>query len=254
MKGDALNTQDVANAWSKAADNERGTVDFAIFTIGQSGSSILKILARSDIVKGATQASVSLTKGLISEPRNLCAQSVLNLLCTMPKSEPQPKFIFVTSLGVTKASHETLPWILKPLYSWGLAIPHADKLGAERVIHHCAAEEWVESEPGAEIMDNEGVAWLEREGLPSPGELKHWAIVRPALLLNGACKGDEAPKNTKQKCDKEPKEPKEPYKVLDDSGFSMGHTISRRDVAHFLAEGLVKNWETWQGRIVGISY
>lgn len=35
VKGDALNPQDVANAWTKAAEGENSRVDFVIFSIGQ---------------------------------------------------------------------------------------------------------------------------------------------------------------------------------------------------------------------------
>jgi hypothetical protein len=189
-------------------------------------------------------------KGAVIEPRNLCTQSVLNVFCTMPKSDTQsqPKFIFVTSIGLTKASHANLPLPLKPLYSWMLAIPHADKLGAERVIHHCAGERWADPEPSPELMKDGaggGVEWLQRDGLPTEGELKHWVIVRPALLGDGACKADEPQKPGKAK--------KEPYKtVLGDVG--AGYMISRRDVGHFLAEAVVKDWASWENKVVGISY
>lgn len=135
---------------------------------------------------------------------------------------------------------------MKPLYSWGLQIPHADKLGAERVIHHCAAgaEEWADSEPSLEVTERDGVAWREREGLPSPGELKNWVILRPALLLDGACKAEEQEKKGSLK---------EPYKIVT-GDLGTGPTISRRDVAHFLVEGLVKNWDKWQGKVLNISY
>lgn len=160
----------------------------------------------------------------------------------MPRSEPQPKFIFITSTGTTKASHDNLPFLMKPFYSWGLQVPHADKLGVERVVHHCAAKEWNASEPVAEVMERDGVAWREREGLPSPGDLKNWAILRPAFLTNGACKADEVQKKGK-----------EPYKIVT-GDLGTGSTISRQDVAHFMAEGLVKNWDNWSGRILNISY
>jgi len=192
---------------------------------------------------------MSLTKGAIIKPRNLCTQSALNVLTTMPKSDPQPKFIFITSLGVTKASHASLPLALKPLYSWMLAIPHADKLGVERVIHHCAGQAWTDPEPSADLMKEgagKGVEWSAREGLPEQGQLKNWVIVRPAWLSDGVCKADEEPK-------KKGKKSKGPYQIIEgDQG--AGYTISRRDVGHFLVEGLVKNWDTWQGKIVGISY
>jgi hypothetical protein len=182
------------------------------------------------------------------EPRNLCTQGLLNVLCTMPKYESNPKLILVTSIGVTKAGHETLPLLLKPLYSWILPIPHADKLAAERVLYHCGEKEWVEDEPSAELLSAPEATgrWFERAALPGRGEFKSWVIVRPALLFNGACKADEL-------AQKQDGKSKEPYKVVEgDAG--TGYTISRQDVGHFLVESVVKNWDKWQGKVLGISY
>lgn len=34
--------------------------------------------------------------------------------------------------GLTKASHDTLPFLVKPLFTYGLHVPHVDKLCMER--------------------------------------------------------------------------------------------------------------------------
>jgi len=133
-----------------------------------------------------------------------------------------------------------------------LDIPHADKLGLERVVHYCAGKEWADSEPSPELMNGgagNGTEWLQREGLPGQGELKNWVIVRPALLTNGECKADVEPK----KKEKKPTRTKEPYRIVEEDE-GAGYTISRRDVGHFLAERVVMHWDSWQEKIVGISY
>jgi hypothetical protein len=231
VQGDALIAEDVANAWAKAAEGENTSgVDFVLFTVGGTGT-------------------ISLRKGAIIDPPNLCTQCALNVLCTMPTFQTQPKFIFISSIGTSKASHANLPVLLKPFYSWMLANPHADKLGSERVVHYCAGKEWVDPEPSAELMNAGETEWQAREGLPGQGELKDWVIVRPALFTDGECKADDEGKKKGKKSTAS----KPPYKVVDgDAG--AGYTISRRDVAHFLVEGVIMNWDTWQGKIVGISY
>jgi hypothetical protein len=171
----------------------------------------------------------------------------------MPTLPTQPKFLFVTSIGVGKKSHANLPLIQKPLYSWMLGIPHADKAATERVIFYSAGKEWVDPEPSPELMNLSGQTgddWLKREGLPAPGELKEWFIVRPAVLTDGECEGD---KDAKKKEGKKPTRTKEPYRVVEEDA-GAGYTISRRDVAHFLVERVATDWDSWQGKVAGISY
>ena len=33
-----------------------------------------------------------------------------------------------------------------------------------------------------------------------------------------------------------------------------GYTISRKDLAHFVVEGVLKNWDQWKNKQVGITY
>ena len=162
----------------------------------------------------------------------------------MPHFEQEPKFIFVSSTGLTKASHAELPILLKPLYSWLLQIPHADKLGLERIVHHAAGKPWVDPEPEPEIMNEsvgDGADWKSRSGLPAAGSLKNWIVVRPALLTDGKCEGDKA--NRKDK----------PYKIVEGDGYK-GYTVSRADVAHFIAEDAILHWDQWNGKILAVGY
>ena len=58
-----------------------------------------------------------------------------NILVSYPvgtPTSPQPKLVVISSNGLTDASHDSLPFLLKPLYSYGLRGPHADKLIMER--------------------------------------------------------------------------------------------------------------------------
>ncbi|KAI8982943.1 hypothetical protein BD414DRAFT_491666 [Trametes punicea] len=226
VAGDGLKIDNVQKGWEAALDAGNGSVDLVLFTIGGT-------------------PSFSLTKGVVLDPVDLCTRSLLNLLRTMPASlrEPasQPRFIVVTSRGITHASHDTLPCALKPFYNYVLAGPHADKLGAERVLAHCMGRPWsseADGEPKETVLPRD---WKSLPGLPAEGELKHVVIVRPALLTNGECNGDNA------------KEGKAPYKAVAGE-IDSGYTVSRRDTAHFIVNGAVNNWEKWEGQGVCLVY
>ncbi|EMD38023.1 hypothetical protein CERSUDRAFT_64307 [Gelatoporia subvermispora B] len=220
IQGDALRASDVKRGWEEACSLKE-SVNAVLFSVG-----------------GTPRFSV--TRGLVVDPHNLCTQSILNVLSTIPANlrtpETQPRLVVVSSLGLTRASHAKVPIPLKPMYAL-LRVPHADKLGLERVVAHCAGRAWTEEEPRADII---GTEWASREGLLSSGELKHAVVIRPALLTDGACKGDSS-------------QGKPPYKVTSDemTGF---YTVSRRDVAHFIVEGVLAGWERWDGQCINISY
>jgi len=222
VKGDALVREDVERAWDEAAKGDGGGVDVLIVTLGFSGTPKFHPL-----------------KGLTIDPANLVTQSLLNALCTMPKSEPLPKVITISSTGATRASHSTLPLVFKPVYSYFLRSVLIDKRGSERVISHCAGWGWREGELGEDIM---GKDWTQREGLPAAGTLRNLAvIVRPAILTDGECRADVQ------------KGKEDVYRVK--ASLSCPYTISRKDVAHFLVEGLLKRWDEFAAdNVVEIAY
>lgn len=183
------------------------------------------------------QGKFQLTKGIILTPANLVTQCLLNALITLPPTSSQPKIITISSTGVTKKSHNKLPLLLKPLYGYLLAQPHRDKSGAERLAAHCAGWEWEDGEVGEDILAK---GWQDTPGLPTQGSLKNIVVIRPALLLDGIAKSD----NTEGK--------RVAYRVQE--GDFSGWTVNRRDVAHFVVEGALANWNNWQGKCVSIAY
>ncbi|KAG8701286.1 hypothetical protein FRC08_004180, partial [Ceratobasidium sp. 394] len=62
-------------------------------------------------------------------------------------------------------------------------------------------------------------------------------IVRPSLLTNGECVADQK---------------EDAYRV--DEGLMSAWTVSRADVAHFVAEKLFADWERWAGKAWVVSY
>lgn len=216
VKGDALIENDVRLGWEKAL--EHGPVDFVLFTVGGT-------------------PKFHLLRGAVITPENLVTQCLLNVLCTMPSDHS--KLVAISSTGLTKTSHASLPLPLKPLYGYLLAVPHKDKVGAERVITHCAGWQWDpnEKEPGEDIM---GPKWMERSGLPEAGSMaKNVLVIRPALLTDGKCLADA-------------EQSKKTYRVSEQE--LGGWTVSRKDVAHFVADAILNRWDEFSGKTVNISY
>jgi len=223
LKGDTLVKEDVNRAWEEAG--KIGPVDVVLFTIGGI-------------------PSFHPLKGFVINPANLVTQSLLNVLTTMPTTGPQPKLIIHSSIGLTKIGHKALPLAIKPLYGWLLAVPHGDKLGAERLLSHCAGWDWTDPQKLSQECLPDG--WEDTEGLPAPGTLKHVLVVRPALLTDGDCKADKERKNGKDGKDKPP------YRVSEQE--LGGYMISRKDVAHFAADVILNKWEEFENKTVNVGY
>jgi len=217
VEGDALIKDDIKKGWVEAAKGEgEERVDVVLFTVGGT-------------------PKFELTKGFTISPSNLVTQCLLNVVSTLPLNHP--KIITISSTGLTKKSHANLPLPLKPLYGYLLAVPHKDKVGMERVVAHCAGWPWdaEDAEVGEDIL---GSGW--QDELPEAGSVKSIVVIRPAMLIGEDCKGDKA------------KNGKEPYRVKEaDIG---GWTVSRKDVAHFIVEGVLGDWGKWEGKCISIAY
>jgi len=208
VKGDATSFDDVSAAWKKASS--QGTVDLVLFTVG------------------GTQASFSITKGILMTPHNLCTEAILTTQRVIVKSgAPVPKFVVVSSTGLTRQSKAIMPMLLRPLYSWMLHIAHEDKRGLEAVIHHGIGTPYEEGEtPGEAILP---AGW--QDSLPAAGWAKHSVIIRASLLTDGEATGK--------------------YRAA--VGDFKSWTVARKDVAHFIAEELLVNWEKYDGNIVTVG-
>jgi hypothetical protein len=109
----------------------------------------------------------------------------------------------------------------------------------EKVLAYCAGLPWNDSDgPPANFLPDD---W--QSGLPSPGSLHDVVIIRAALFTDGDAQGDKSPQERKNK---------PPYKVQDENGG--GYTISRKDVAHLIVEGIAPNWDEYRGKVVSVSY
>jgi len=222
IKGDALNKEDVKKAWEEAAKGEGWvSVGILLFTVGGT-------------------PKFKLGKGFTISPPNIVTQSLLNVISTHPASFSQPKIIILSSTGLTKSSHSNLPFIQKPLYKYLLKGPHSDKVGVEKIVSHCAGWEWKDGDAKNDIL-SKGDEW--KEGLPATGTLKSVIVIRPALLTDGECKADKLSGKDKEG---------EAYRVKE--GDIGGYSVSRKDVAHFIVEGVLTEWKKWEEKCVSIAY
>lgn len=199
-------------------------------------------------------ASFKLTKGFTINPPNITTKAILNVLCTMPESTTPPKYIAITSMGVTKDS--PIPLVYKPLYGYLLRGPHTDKLGLERVLAHAGGRNWDDREPRDDITTVDGIKWQDRETLPASGSLEV-LVIRPPMFVEAKQKGSppKAPADATAQpssAANQPDEEKLTYRV---GGPELGGTyrISREEIAHFIAENAMKNWDQFKGKAITVS-
>ncbi|KAF8498354.1 hypothetical protein JB92DRAFT_3084600 [Gautieria morchelliformis] len=214
ISGDATIRADVQKALTDARID--GRLDAVLFTVGGT-------------------PSFSPLKGFVIKPPNLCSSCLYNVLVSYPEAtptSPQPKLIVISSNGLTKASHDTLPLLLKPIFTYGLHGPHVDKLTMERAAFHAAKWTWPQEDPN-ELTEFLGPNW--QKEMKAPGYLTELVIIRPSLLVDG----DDKPA-------------KGDYKTTVEE-FKGVYSISRKEVAHFVVEGVLKNWEQWRGSVVKIT-
>ncbi|KAF8233080.1 hypothetical protein L208DRAFT_1268513 [Tricholoma matsutake] len=224
IKGDALVQDDVQHAWDEAARG--GDVDLLLFTVGGT-------------------PKFHPFKGFVISPANLVTQSLLNVLCTMPRSSPQPRVITLSSTGITHTSHAALPLLLKFFYGLLITVPHKDKFGAERVISHCAGWTWDTKNDGEPSDDIMGPGWTNREGLPTAGSLKRALVIRAAMLTDGECVAEKANADRTN-------ESKKSYRVNEEEISCW--TVSRKDVAHFVVDAVLNRWDEFENKRVSIAY
>ena len=268
VQGDALVSDDVERSWEKATESGR-IVDFVIFTIGElrSNRSMYIPSNRAPVpIVGATpdMGSFKITKGFTINPPNITTKAILNVFCTMPDSATRPKVIAITSIGVTKDS--PIPVMLKPLYAYLLRGPHADKLGLERVLAHASGRAWNDKEPREDLTTVDGVKWQDRKGLPSSGSFEV-LVIRPPMFVEPKQKG-VPPRSATPAVAPATSQPSsgenEPQPKKKDGGeelkyrfggpeLSGTYSISREEIAHFIVENAMKNWDQFKGKPITVS-
>jgi len=206
---------------------------------------------------GATpdMSSFKLTKGFTINPPNITTKGILNVLCTMPESTPRPKFIAVTSIGVTKDS--PIPLVYKPLYGYFLRAPHADKLGLERILAHVCGRAWEDKEPQVDLTTVDDVKWQDRKGLPSSGSVEV-VVLRLPILVESKSKSAAGPPPPASGAENGPdgkkkEEEEKPKYRVGGPELSGTYTISREESAHFIAENAMNNWDQYKNKAITVT-
>jgi len=221
--GDALLVEDVKKVWSLAAEN--GPVDYVITSVGAKPSVTLK--------------------GIVMDNPTVVASCTHALLSAWPHSQTEgiehTKLISITSTGLTKKAHKSLPWPLKCFHNIVLPVPHRDKRVTEHYLAYCAAiyqsyECTPEEITSLEKTGNFPPNW--QEGLKK-GDWLNAVIVRPSLLTDG-----------KSLCETEGAKAVR----AGPEDLPSAWTISRKDVAWFIVNQVTKDWDAWKGKAVTVSY
>ncbi|KZV63467.1 hypothetical protein PENSPDRAFT_677996 [Peniophora sp. CONT] len=245
VKGDALNKEDVQRGWEEAAKpthegNHLG-VDALLFTLGQlSCVRTWKSAITNTLRKLGGTPKFDMFKGLIISPPDLVTHATLNVLTTLPTHDL--RIITVTSTGLTKQSHHELPMAMRAMYGYLLRSPHADKQGVETVLARAAGTTVDET-----MAPPEGIlpaGWERDPTFPAPGALHdNLVIIRPAFLTDGPCHSETKGPSVVR------------TRVEADLPVKGGYTISRQDVAYFIAERVLGDeWEQWKGKGISLSH
>ncbi|GAB1526705.1 hypothetical protein RhiTH_009877 [Rhizoctonia solani] len=162
----------------------------------------------------------SITQGFVLTPADLttrCSEIILSIVQSSTTPATRPKLIAITSNGLDKRTHALLPLPLKPVYKYALRTAHEDKIGLEKNVRNAAG--W-----------NEGVegGWFGAQNL---------VIVRPAMFTDGECLGNQNA---------------DAYRVGEE--LTSAWTVSRADVAHFVAEQVLADWNKWAGKSWVVAY
>ncbi|KAI0064501.1 hypothetical protein BV25DRAFT_242015 [Artomyces pyxidatus] len=229
VKGDALSKEDVRHGWEVAGQpdptdpTDTDGVDILLFTVGGT-------------------PSFSPLRGFVINPPDLCTRCCLNAVSTLPRSDARapPRIVAVTSVGLSKPAHKSLPLPLRIMYSALLGPAHEDKKGVEYILTHCSGDAGPRLVPSEKIL---AAGWERTEGVPGKGEVPGVVLVRPALLTDGECRADKNGPSS--------------YRSRGDGDLAVpgGYTISRKDVGYFVAERLLgEDWEQWAGKGVSLAY
>ncbi|KAH0607927.1 uncharacterized protein H6S33_001979 [Morchella sextelata] len=195
VQGDAFSEQDVGRLFSTAGDG----VGFALFSLG-----------------GRPSFKNPLSPKL--EPPQICSRTINVFLPVFTRLYPdpsnQPRLVVISSSGIGPKGHKELPFAMKPMYSWLLKEPHADKEDMERLVNSYAGIQHVDFNP-------------------TPGEVKlgNVVIVRPSLLVDGPVKG----------------------KVRAGESLEGAWTVQRSDVGRFIAVECGPGVDTWRNKGIVVS-
>ncbi|KAK0556932.1 hypothetical protein OC846_000776 [Tilletia horrida] len=171
VKGDATKLDDVRNLFHIAK------------TAGADGTSTAEPQVHAIVTSVGGKPKFGINPLIQLIPPNICESAAKTLLEAIELDFPaslgpdvQPRVIAITSNGMGKSGHASLPLALKPMYSWMLKEPHADKEEMEKALHRAAKLQHPDFNP---TLGDE------------PLKLHRLTILRPSLLTDGPCSDKE---------------------------------------------------------------
>ena len=195
------------------------------------------VLTVGSSVGAGLDMSFNNIQGLTTNPPNLLTKAILNVLCAIPDSVPRPKLIATTSVRVTKGSSFPDMFASRPMDTFHLRKLRLDELGLERVLAHGSGRQWDDTEPRDKITTVDGIKWQDRKGLPLLASLEVLVFrPEPSVAL-----WDEIMENSGGNSND-----------VGGSQLSEPYTVSKEEVAHFIAETVVKNWNRYKGKVVTV--
>ncbi|KAI8826133.1 uncharacterized protein EV422DRAFT_155029 [Fimicolochytrium jonesii] len=210
VSGDCFDIESVRTAFQSIG----APVDTVIFSIGSRNLDFKQNPFRPPIV-----------------PAKITERCISNIIPLLREQSEQTgvhaRLVAVSSSGLGPIGHRELPLVMRPMYSWMLHHPHADKIKLEGTVFHAA---------GLPHIDPEVEKDLQQDGLTHIASADEWRLrefilVRPAFLTNGDLT--------------------EKYRVDE---HLVSYTVSRLDIGHFIATQCVGAEKTkWVNKAVTIG-
>lgn len=190
-------------------------------------------------------------KGFPIDPPDLCCRGLIIILKAIQKRYDsyvvKPKLVIVSSMGMGKVAHRTIPLTLRYLYSVVLKNAHADKIAMEVALSKALLPSSVHPRffPSPSEINPRVTTPADIDSAVTPFIApQDVCVIRPALFTDGEPKG------------------KEHYRVIqegpgnDESAGKGMHTIARKDVGGFIARllGGDEDVQKWWGYQPVVAY
>ncbi|KAF8324770.1 uncharacterized protein EI90DRAFT_2230454 [Cantharellus anzutake] len=180
---------------------------------------------------GFSAATKAIAKGFPIEPPDLCSRGFILLLQALRRRYDsyavKPKIVLVSSMGMGKVAHGTIPFALRLMYTMLLEHPHADKIAMEVALSKAllpSEESYPRFFPAPSEISPKVTTLASIDAAISPFIApQDVCVVRPALLNNKTAKGRGSYRIIQEGTGQE-----------ESSGKGM-FSISRKDVGGFIA-------------------
>jgi hypothetical protein len=231
IKGDAMNENDVLEAWKDA--NSSVPVDLVFFSLGPFP---LLCFPKIDLLTFAYEGPATkfkLFQGFVADTPNVSTMSFLHTMRAVAQTIAEsttsvPRIVVISAKSVTPGALALNPAPVRLIIGWVLRAPNLDKRGMEAIAFHGLGKDYEEGmTPGEPILPN---GW--KDTLPPAGWAKRTVIVRPPELTDGPATG----------------------KYRASAKDFLVRRISRRDLGSYIAGPLEDRWDDFAGEVIAVGY